>query len=337
MNDLLRYFVILTTAALIIWASLMNKLKINIAISLLIILSVIDLLEIQARDTKKYVNVKRLEKKYFRKNPTDQFILKDKETFRIFPTGKMFGDNRWVYYHQSIGGYSPIKMYTIEELITNNLYNGPDKRIPFNWNMLKFLNVKYIIIRQNIYNPNIELVNADKQNQMFTYRFKDRLNRAFFVGDYIIEPDEYKCLRLINNPTFDVAKTAILEEKMSMDIALPDSQQVKLTLFNPNRSVYEVYTDKTSLLVISELFYPPGWKISIDGKPAEKIYKTDHAIQSIVVPQGKHKIEVLFHPDSYFRNVRISYASLSIIYLLIVFGLYKEKGAELLRKRTSNE
>jgi len=263
--------------------------------------------------------------------------LQDKEIHRVFPAGKLFGDNRWVYYHQSIGGYSPIKMYTIEELITNNLYNGPDRRLPFNWNMLKFLDVKYVIAQQKIDNPNLKLVNADNNGKLFTYLFVNRLQRGFFIGDYKVISDEYKRLRTINTPDFDAAKTAILEEKLNMEISAPDSQKVELVKFTPNHSQYNVYTDKTSLFVISELFYPPGWKIDIDGKPVEKIYKTDHAVQSIVIPAGNHKIELNFEPDSYYRNVKISYASLGILYLVILFGLYKEKGAEILKTKQKSQ
>ena len=336
-QDLIRYFIILTIGAGVIWALLVGKMKTSAAITVLILLSIADLINIQTRSHKDFIDIKKVEKRYFQKTATDQFLFQDKETFRVFPAGKLFSDNRWVYYHQSIGGYSPVKMYTIEELIANNLYNGPDKKLPFNWNMFKFLDVKYVIAQQKIDNPNLKLVNTDDTGNLYTYLFTNRLKRGFFVADYQVVGDEYIRLRTLNSPSFDATKTAILEEKLDVDIEAPDSQSVKLSEFDPNHSLYEVYTNKTSLFVISELFYPPGWKISIDGKEIEKIYKTDHAVQSIVVPAGNHKIEVRFEPDSYFRNMKISYASLGILYIIILFGLYREKGAIILKKKQSGQ
>ncbi len=336
-HDLIRYFIILLMGSGAIWAMLTGKMKASAAVTVLVLLSIVDLVNIQARDSKDFIDTKKVERRYFHKTATDQFLLQDKETYRVFPVGKLFGDNRWVYYHQSIGGYSPIKMYTIEELIANNLYNGSDRRLPFNWNVLKFLDVKYVIAQQKIDNQRLRLVNADNNANLYTYLYKKRLQRGFFVGEYRVIADEYKRLRAINSANFDAGKTAIVEEEPGENIAIPDSQQVEMVKFTPNHSQYNVYTDKTALFVISELFYPPGWEISIDGKKVEKIYKTDHAIQSIIVPAGNHKIELNFKPASYFRNVKISYASLGILYLVILFGLYKEKGAEILNSRRKTE
>jgi hypothetical protein len=332
-QDLIRYFIILAVGAAVIWAALSAKMKMGVAVAVLILLSIADLVNIQARDHKDFIDVKKVERRYFHKTATDQYLLQDKEIYRVFPAGKLFGDNRWVYYHQSIGGYSPIKMYTIEELIANNLYNGPDRTLPFNWNMLKFLDVKYVIAQQKINHPYLKLANTDNSGKLFTYLFTKRLQRGFFVGKYKVINDEYERLKTINRIDFDAAETAILEEKLNAQISTPDSQSVELIKFTPNHSQYDVYTDKTALFVISELFYPPGWKITIDGHNVENIYKTDHAIQSIVVSAGNHKIELNFEPNSYYRNVKISYASLGILYLVILLGFYKGKGAELINAK----
>lgn len=105
--------------------------------------------------------------------------------------------------------------------------------------------------------------------------------------------------------------------------------------FSPNFSKYDVYTDKQALFVISEVDYPPGWKVYIDNKSGHKIYRTNHAVQSVVIPEGRHSVELKFEPDSFKRNVRISYASLSILYLIIlVFFLhgYKDHLLKLIKK-----
>ena len=84
---------------------------------------------------------------------------------------------------------------------------------------------------------------------------------------------------------------------------------------------FDIYNDKPSLFIISDLYYPPGWKISLDGNQVDKIYKTDHALMSIIVPEGQHEIVLSFEPDSYFNNVKLSYASLTVIYVVIGISL----------------
>ena len=319
--DLGRYFIILLIGAGALAAYLMKKINFTVLALALGLIALGDLLQVQGRVHKDFKNVKRLERQYFAKTSTDRFLAADKETYRIFPAGKMFGDNRWAYYHQTIGGYTPIKMYTIEELVEKNIYNGWDQKLPLNWNVLKILNVKYVISQGIVDNEYLTLVHSDKDRNLYTYFFKEYLPRAFFVGKYLIVEDEYKRLKSINSKDFNPAAEAILEEKLTRDIAAPDSSYTQLTSFSPNKVTFDVFTDKQALLVISEVFYPPGWKLFADGQRIEKIYRTDHAIQSAVIPAGKHKIELRFEPDSYFRAKNMAMASVGILYLIIVGSL----------------
>ncbi len=327
-RDLIRYFVLVILSGAAIFAYLKRKLSVLALILILGILNIFDLLQVQNRVKPEYTNTKRLEREYFRKTAIDRALLQDKDLYRIFPAGKLFGDNRWAYYHQSIGGYTPIKMYTIEELVEKNIYNGWDAKLPFNWNVLKILNVKYVITQQPVQYPLLKPMVQDPANKLYAYYFTGYLPRAFFVGSYKIVKDTRLRLRIINSKAFNPAKTALLEEKLNAPIAQPDTSFTKVLKFTPNELKLEVYTNKQSLLVISQIYYPPGWKIFVDGKIADKIYKTDHAIQSIVVPAGRHKVNMRFIPDSYFKNKRMAEIAVILIYLVILICLimrYKKK------------
>ncbi len=317
-RDLIRYFVLVVLAGAAIWAYLQRKLSAVALILIIGALNIFDLLQVQSRVKPQFTDVKRIEHQYFRETAIDRFLLKDKDLFRIFPAGKLFGDNRWAYYHQSIGGYTPIKMYVIEELVEKNIYNGWDPSLPFNWNVLKILNVKYIIAQQRLKHPFLKLVKEDPANHLYAYYFTGYLPRAFFVGSYKVIKDAQQRLRYINSKAFDPAKTAVLEEKLPAPIYQPDSSFSKVLKFTPNELKLEVYTDKQSLLVISQIYYPPGWKIFVDGKKVDKVFKTDHAIQSIIVPPGRHKVDMRFIPDSYYRDIRLASISLIFIYLMIL-------------------
>jgi hypothetical protein len=327
-QDLIRYFILVILGTSAIFAYMLRKISFNIMMLALSILILFDLIDVQSRYEEKYTDIKKIEKQYFAKTATDNFLSADKEIFRVFPAGRYFGDNRWAYHHQTIGGYSAIKMYTIEEMIGNNLYKGWDKNFPVNFNMLKILNTKYVITEQKISHEKLDLVLEDSKTKNFTYLYKERLPRGFFVGETKIITDEYERLKEINKKEFDPAFMAILEEPLSENIHNPDSSWSKVTSFNPNEIHIDTFTDKQSLFVISEMYYPPGWKVLLDNQPVEKIYKTNHAIMSFVVPSGKHKIQLSFDPDSFSNNIKISYASAGILYIIVILSLilmFKEK------------
>ena len=315
-KDLVRYFVILIIGGAAVASYFYKKISFNVLAIIILLVVSFDLISVQNYYGEDYSKRTDLSKVVFQKSAVDKYLEEDKNLFRIFPIGQLMGDNRWGYEQQTIGGYSAIKMYTIEELVQNCYYGGQDKKFPINWNVMKFLNVKYLILQQPISNPDLTLVNADKGKKLFLFKYNKHLPRGFFVGNTEVIKDEYKRLEKINSGNFDASNSAILEEELTTKISTPDSSNVKVIDFNPNKLSLDVYTDKTSLLVISELFYPPGWKIYIDNKPVNKIYKTDHAVMSVVVPEGKHKVEVACHPDSFFFYRKVSWASVGLIYLI---------------------
>jgi hypothetical protein len=321
-GDLTRYFILIVIVIGFIISYLKNK--INFTVLGLIIIGVIlfDLISIQQRVNKKYINLEKVENKYFSQTETDKYLKSDGEIFRILPPAKSMNDNHWAYYHQTIGGYSPVKMYTIEELLENNVFAGWDKSLPINWNVLQMLNVKYVVFQNKILNKNLTPVHSNDRDKMYTYLFNNYLSRGFFVGKVLIIEDDYERLQYINNPKFKPDTIALLETEFETQIETPDSSYCFVKEFTPNKVSMDVFTDKNSLFVISELYYPPGWKVFLDNEEVDQIYKTNHVLMSIIVPEGNHEVVLRFEPDSYYENITISYASLGIIYLAIIFSIF---------------
>jgi len=320
-NDITRYFIFIFFTGAGVLAYLYKKLNFKLLASLLTALVVIDQVSIHFRFHNDYADLDKMEKSYFRKTVTDKFLESDTEVYRIMPLGRLFNNNRWGYYHETVGGYSPIKMYAIEELIQNCLYAGWDKNMPVNLNILRMLNVKYIISQGKIMHPQFIPENDGSGDQTFLYRFIDHKPRAYIVGRYEVIEDEFDRLKRMNNKEFNIGETAILEEQPAVNIKVPDSTNVKILKYSPNEIHFDIYSDKQSILVISEPYYPPGWKIELDNQRVDTIYKTNHALQSIIVPAGNHNVRLFFHPDSFYNNISIAYASLGMIYLTVIASL----------------
>ena len=281
-----------------------KKLKPILFMALLVPLLLIDQIPYTLKAEGKLSNIDYLEKRHFRKSSTDKKILQDTTYYRIFPiTDNPFNNNDWSYYHNSIGGYNAAKLRIYQDIIENCLYKGTDPQLPINWNILKMLNCKYIISNSQIPYRDLEpyFYNGKKKNPVMVYQYK-KVKPAWFVGNYKVISDRKKRFSALNDRNFDAFKTAILEKEIIHNIQSPDSSFVKVKKASFNEMMYEVYNDKPSLLVVSEVYYPKGWKCYVDDKEVE-IYKTNHILRSIYIDKaGKHIVHFVFRPETFYKN-----------------------------------
>lgn len=324
LNDLYRYIGIAGISIGSIFAVMMTKIsRLGIVIMLTVIMS-LDLISVQMRKPAQFVNLNKLERKHFRKTDTDKFLLNQHGTFRVLPLGKMFGDNRWSYFHQNAGGYSPIKMNRMDEIIKNSLFSNSASRAGLNLNVLQILNVKYVISGAPVKHAQLTPVFQDSRTGWQTFYFEQALPRAYFVGNSELIPKSDDRLRRLNSSEFQPVQSAILETELKSEITKPASASVNFASFSPNQIAWDISTDSQSLLVISETPYKPGWKASIDGEEVD-IYPANHVNMAIVVPEGNHKVEFIFHPDSYYFYSRIENLAALILYGIILGLLYRRR------------
>lgn len=320
-RDAIRSILLAGLAGGIVLLAAWRKIKPGLSLAIIAVLILIDLIGVQQRQEIDYVDLDKLARENFTATSTDNVILQDKDVFRVFPVGKLFGDNRWIYHHSSIGGYSPIKPYAIEEVIENSLYNGWEENFPVNWNVLRMLNVKYVILNGDFRHPLLEPVNRDQANGLSTFRFKDWKQRAFFVDNYEVIPDEIQRLNRLNQQDLNTSYTALLETEPNTEVFAPDSSRVDVIRETLLKREFVVFTDKSALLVLSENYYPPGWHITMDGVKVDKVYRADHTIQAIVVPAGEHQILMEFHPDSFYTYMKVSWIAMILILLGVALPL----------------
>jgi len=316
-SDMLRFIGFALAVVVALGAYLKNKLNAAAFGLFLVLLTLIDMTAIRERVTKEFVNLKRLEQRYFRATDSDRFILKDTSLFRVMPVGRSFRDNRYSYFHQNVGGYTPIKMYSMEEIVENNLANG--NRV--NPAVLRMLNVKYVVSGRTLPDNDFTAVHRDAAAKLTTYRLKNALPRAWFVPAYKLIPDEYERVAYLNNPAFKPDSVALLESDPGWQPQEADSQSVRVTGFSPKELKLQVYTSTEGLLVISENYYPPGWKHYLDDAPVEKVWRADHTLQAMRIPAGRHTVRLVFEPDSYARNVRMAAISVTLLVLAALSGL----------------
>jgi hypothetical protein len=236
----------------------------------------------------------------------NQRILQDRDpNFRVFNlTVDPFNDASTSYFHKSIGGYHGAKMRRYQELIEHQISKN-------NMDVLNMLNTKYFIVPDNNRQP------VAQYNQ-------EALGNAWFVEDYRIVPDADAELQALSE--FDPSREAIVDQRFEefvqgKNFVNDTASFIELENYKPNHLTYKAFCADEKLAVFSEIYYPKGWKVYIDGNVMDH-FRADFVLRAMVIPEGNHTIEFKFEPETYYLGGKISLAGslILLIFLISVFG-----------------
>ncbi len=320
--DALRSLFIIALCALLLWAYAEGKMKGWMVCSLLALICLIDLWQIDKRylNDESFTDPVQMEEG-FAKTPADEQILRDTTYFRVanIGAGNPFNEtsNATSYYHHSIGGYHAAKLHRYQDLIDRmlnrelqhfvgaiNEAEGRMELVPGDSlaPALNMLNTKYFIFGSGQHAQAIENPYAN--------------GNAWFVDElkFVANADaEMQTLQKL-----DTKHQAVADErfKAQLDGSKLGKGTVKITAYAPNELHYNVESEQGGVVVFSEIYYP-GWTATIDGQPAEP-GRVNYVLRALKVPAGKHQVKLEFRPASVNITNRIAYAALAIIMLLFV-------------------
>lgn len=325
--DALRSLIfILLGAALLFWFwKAKNKQKTATYVSIgFILLILVDLWSVD----KRYLNDGNFSKaalsESFKASTADKAILEDKDpSYRVLNlSNSPFTETFTSYFHKSIGGYHAAKLRRYQELIEHRLTKeistivnsfqnarseedlmGAFLQIP-SFNML---NTRYII-----YNPD--------QPPIKNYA---AFGNAWFVHQVnIVENADAEIMAL---DTINPLEVAVVDKRFADEVkgftpTIDSTATIKLDSYSPDKLTYTSKTSSEQLAVFSEIYYQPGWKAYIDGKPAEH-FRADWTLRAMLVPAGQHEIVFEFHPSGFYTASSISRFSGLFILLLFVAAI----------------
>ena len=213
---------------------------------------------------------------YFAMQPWEEQILQDESLdYRVLNLNtNTFNDSRTSYRLKSIGGYSAVKLRRYQDLIDEHISK-------MNWSVLNMLNTKYIVTKQGVY-PN-----------------PDAMGNAWFVNSVLFVPtpdDESAALN-----TLDLHTTAVADEKfreiLSCEPQPNETDQITLTDYKPNALTYSANVADDRVAVFSEIYYPEGWHMTIDGQEVP-IGRVNYVLRAAIIPAGEHTIQMTFMPSA---------------------------------------
>ena len=240
-----------------------------------------------------------------------KYLIADTSAYRIFPADEI-DVNKYGYWNiQSIGGYSAVKLRHYQDLMDVGGFRRPV--------ILNMLNVKYIITSKKINNKAFKKVEGNNS----LYENMDVLPRSWVIGDINSVKSQKSSLSSIMDIAFRPNETAIVFDYDGPDLIGYKGGNSKIIKISPNEIIINCKTTGGGLLVLSEVYYEPGWKCKINGKNS-KIYQTNHVIRSVYVPDGEHEV-VFYYDDSNWQIARLASRVSFFLASFVCLFFYKER------------
>lgn len=326
--DAFRSFIFVALSAIVLFAYWKNKLKAQYALAAWAILILTDMWPVD----KKYLNnndfiSKRKAEVPIPKTKADQFILTDKDPdYRVLNlTVDPFSDGTTSYYHKSLGGYHGAKLQRYQELISNGIYPDIQKM----QNAFKTIRTQEDVDRMfaslhilNMLNTRYVIHNRDAQPLMN----RSALGNAWFVDSVKIVENADAEIAAVK--TFDPAKTVIVDQRFAKFIEGKSFKKdttafVMLDSYAPNNLVYKYKSNTDQLLVFSEIHYPEGWHVYLNGEETN-YFRVNYVLRGMVAPAGEHEITFEFKPHKYFAAAKVSMVASLLLILGLLFTVYFE-------------
>ncbi|MGQ9818641.1 MAG: YfhO family protein [Candidatus Kapaibacteriales bacterium] len=249
------------------------------------------------------------------------FIKQDKSIFRVADFSVNPPNMSAYYLVENINGYHAAKLRVYQDLMdvanmegmegsTSQLYN------PFLWSLL---NVKYLIFNKQI--QGAQPVYRGQQANAFVYLNPTYYDRAFFVKNAVVEKP-LEILYHLKRGDFNPLDTVFVEKPLGIEIEQPDSTaQIRLVEKQNEYIKLECTASGNNLLFISEIYYPPSWKVYIDGQETD-IIKANYAFRAVIVPKGSHIVELKFISSAFEKGKTYSIIANLLTLLIIGFGIF---------------
>ena len=319
--DALRSFIIICIGCALLWLHAAGKLRRSLTVAGITVLCLVDMWSVNKRYLHDEQFVPRsIQTETFSKTKTDELILQDKSPdYRVlnFATDA-FNENNTSYWHKNIGGYHAAKLRRYQELIERHI--SPEMQAAYQaiaaaggemdsvdaskFRVLNMLNTKYFILPAGQQGQTVPVLNPYANGNAWFVKNVQYVNNA---------NEEIDALKTILPTETAVVDARFKDVLKGISEAHKDSlSAIRLTSYEPNHLVYETENAGDGIAVFSEIYYPHGWQVTIDGKPAG-LGRADYVLRALYIPAGKHTVEMRFDPKSLHVTEGIAYGALALL------------------------
>lgn len=139
---------------------------------------------------------------------------------------------------------------------------------------------------------------------------REAFPRAWLAGRSRRVAGDDAARRLLADPAFDPRNEVALSAEADLGGRSPRGGILWLKR-SPEAFTLAVSTDEAAALVVSEFWYP-SWTALVDGRECT-VLKADGGLQALLLPPGRHRVDIRFDPRLFNASLVACLAGLSLL------------------------
>jgi hypothetical protein len=252
------------------------------------------------------------------------FLSQQKGTFRIYPAGQLFTENKFsISGIESTGGYHPAKLRVYQDVLvaTGNLAN---------LNVLRMLNVGYVLSTVPVEHPALTLVSSGMMHAVSgtipvgVYRLEGSMPRAWFAPEVTSLGSDAEAVEAIMQADQQHPAKVYVSKQPWRGTRSFSAGEMLLFERKPEKISLKVRTQGEAFLVLSEVYYPLHWKAAVDGLAHETI-RVNGLVRGLILSPGTHDIVFSYDRGRFETGRGISHGALGFAAVMIAGGLLERK------------
>lgn len=307
--DSFRSLAFIVAGAVALWLYGNRKINVKVLAALLVVIVTVDMFNVNKRylDSASFVPRQLAQGTPFPLTGADRKILADTAmNYRVMDIPR-FNEAAPSYHHKTIGGYHAAKLTRYQDMIERHLgkfLSGQPSEADMN--VLNMLNAKYVVVGENevVENPGA-------------------LGNAWLVDRivYVDNADAEMAALDSLNPAVTAVSDSRFRDVLGTSVpAKMAGDTIYETSYAPDRLTYRVKSANGGLAVFSEVYFPWGWEVTVDGADVP-LGRVDYLLRAVRVPAGTHDIVMTYRPESVRTTGVISMASVIVIYIAALAAL----------------
>jgi hypothetical protein len=141
--------------------------------------------------------------------------------------------------------------------------------------------------------------------------------RAWVVHHLITAESGDAAVGKVLDPALDLHQTAIVERQLPVE-GCAASEPVAVSTPDEQHVVMDATLQCAGLVVLSDSWFP-GWRATVDGRPAQ-ILRADAALRAVLVPGGRHRIEMSYRPTPLYAGAVLSLGTFLALGVMLLAG-----------------